>query len=62
MTNGIYDTQRLGIKVSISPDRRLAAFVDNLGRVAVLDVTKGYVIRLFKGCRDAQCAFVQVCT
>ncbi|XP_072938596.1 rab3 GTPase-activating protein non-catalytic subunit [Epargyreus clarus] len=60
MTNGIYDTQRLGIKVSISPDRRLAAFVDNLGRVAVLDVTKGYVIRLFKGCRDAQCAFVQI--
>lgn len=61
MRNGIYDMQRHGTTVAISPDRRLAAFADSLGRVAVLDITKGCIIRLFKGCRDAQCAFVQVC-
>lgn len=60
MRNGIYDIQRHGTTVAISPDRRLAAFADNLGRVAVLDITKGHIIRLFKGCRDAQFAFVQV--
>ncbi|CAH2108237.1 unnamed protein product [Euphydryas editha] len=60
MHNGLYDTQRHGTLVAISQDRRLAAFADNLGRVAVLDITKGYIIRLFKGCRDAQCAFVQI--
>lgn len=60
MRNGIYDSQRLGTFVAISPDRRLAALADNLGRVAVLDINSGYIIRLFKGYRDAQCAFVQV--
>lgn len=48
--------------MAVSPDRRLAAFADGYGRVAVLDVTKGHLIRLIKGCRDAQCAFVQVGT
>lgn len=60
MRNGIYDTQRHGTFVAISPDRRLAAFADNLGRVAVLDISSGFLIKLFKGYRDAQCAFVQV--
>ncbi|XP_034827248.1 LOW QUALITY PROTEIN: rab3 GTPase-activating protein non-catalytic subunit [Maniola hyperantus] len=60
MRNGIFDAQRHGTTVAISPDRRLAAFTDSLGRVAVLDISKGYVIKLFKGCRDAQCAFVQI--
>ncbi|XP_032515034.2 rab3 GTPase-activating protein non-catalytic subunit [Danaus plexippus] len=60
MRNGIYDSQRSGTFVSISPDRRLAAFTDSLGRVSVLDISKGYIIRLFKGCRDAQCAFIQI--
>ncbi|XP_041984999.1 rab3 GTPase-activating protein regulatory subunit isoform X2 [Aricia agestis] len=60
MRTGVYDPQRTGSTVVISPDRRLAAFTDNLGRVAVLDIIKGHLIRLFKGCRDAQCAFVQI--
>nr|XP_026500575.1 rab3 GTPase-activating protein regulatory subunit isoform X2 [Vanessa tameamea] len=60
MRNGVFDSQRQGTLVAISPDRRLAAFTDNLGRVAILDVTKGYIIRMFKGCRDAQCAFIQI--
>ncbi|CAG4948739.1 unnamed protein product [Colias eurytheme] len=60
MRNGLYDAQRHGTSVVVSPDRRLAAVTDNLGRVSVLDVNKGYLIRLFKGCRDAQCAFIQL--
>lgn len=60
MRNGLYDSQRHGSLVAVSPDRRLAAIVDSFGRVAVLDVTRGHLIRLFKGCRDAQCAFVQI--
>ncbi|XP_026732336.1 rab3 GTPase-activating protein regulatory subunit [Trichoplusia ni] len=58
--NGLYDGQRQGNVVAISPDRRLAAIADSFGRVAVLDVTRGHLIRLFKGYRDAQCAFVQI--
>lgn len=60
LRNGICDTQRHGSAIAISPDRRLAAVADNLGRVAVVDVKRGHLIRLFKGYRDAQCAFVQV--
>ncbi|XP_050673797.1 rab3 GTPase-activating protein regulatory subunit isoform X2 [Leptidea sinapis] len=60
MRNGLYDSQRNGNSVVISLDRRLAAITDNLGRVAVLDINKGYLIRLFKGCRDAQCSFIQL--
>ncbi|CAK1601081.1 unnamed protein product [Parnassius mnemosyne] len=60
MRNGVYDSQRHGTYIAISPDRRLAALADNLGRVAVLDVKSGYLIRLFKGYRDAQCAFIQI--
>lgn len=60
MRNGLYDTQRQGNSVVISPDRRLAAVADSFGRVAVLDIKRGHLIRLFKGCRDAQCAFVQI--
>ncbi|KAJ0175608.1 hypothetical protein K1T71_008767 [Dendrolimus kikuchii] len=60
MRSGLFDAQRHGTLVAVSPDKRLAAFVDNFGRVAILDITKGHLIRLFKGCRDAQCAFTQI--
>ncbi|XP_013187310.1 rab3 GTPase-activating protein non-catalytic subunit [Amyelois transitella] len=60
MRYGLYDSQRQGTSVVVSPDRRLAAITDNFGRIAVLDVKKGYLIRLFKGYRDAQCGFVQL--
>ncbi|XP_059049592.1 rab3 GTPase-activating protein non-catalytic subunit-like [Achroia grisella] len=60
MRNGLYDVQRQGTSVVVSPDRRLAAVVDSFGRVSVLDIKRGHLIRLFKGCRDVQCAFVQI--
>lgn len=62
MRSGLCDKQRQGVFIAVSPDRRLAAFADSFGRVAVLDVTKGHLVRLFKGYRDAQCAFLQVPT
>lgn len=60
LRSGLHDAQRHGTSVTVSPDRRLAAVVDSFGRVAVLDVNRGHLIRLIKGCRDAQCAFVQI--
>ncbi|KAM3964297.1 LOW QUALITY PROTEIN: rab3 GTPase activating protein [Aphomia sociella] len=60
MRNGLFDPQRQGTSVAVSPDRRLAAVTDSFGRVAVLDIKRGHMIRLFKGNRDAQCAFVQI--
>ncbi|XP_049868218.1 rab3 GTPase-activating protein regulatory subunit [Pectinophora gossypiella] len=57
---GLYDGARQGALVAVSPDKRLAAVADSVGRVAVLDVQRGHLIRLFKGYRDAQCAFVQI--
>ncbi|CAG9785571.1 unnamed protein product [Diatraea saccharalis] len=60
LRSGLIDVQRQGTSVVVSPDRQLAAFTDNFGRVSVLDVKKGYLIRMFKGYRDAQCAFVQI--
>ncbi|KAI8804070.1 Rab3 GTPase-activating protein regulatory subunit N-terminus-domain-containing protein [Cladochytrium replicatum] len=39
--------------------RRLAALVDTLGRVMVMDVEEGEVIRMWKGFRDAQVAWLE---
>ncbi|KAI8912196.1 Rab3 GTPase-activating protein regulatory subunit N-terminus-domain-containing protein [Powellomyces hirtus] len=38
----------------------LAALTDTLGRVMLVDVEEGEIIRMFKGVRDAQCAWLQV--
>ncbi|XP_047990659.1 rab3 GTPase-activating protein regulatory subunit isoform X1 [Leguminivora glycinivorella] len=57
---GLKDPSRAATSVAVSPDRRLAAVSDSLGRVSVLDVARGHLVRLFKGHRDAQCAFLQV--
>ncbi|XP_037975017.2 rab3 GTPase-activating protein regulatory subunit [Plutella xylostella] len=60
MRSGLSDAQRVGVHIAVSPDRRLAAIADNTGRVALLDVNRGHLVRMFKGYRDAQCGFVQV--
>ncbi len=36
----------------------LAAATDTMGRVLLLDVAAVAVVRLFKGCRDAQCGWL----
>jgi len=43
---------------SPSSRTRLAALSDSLGRVSIMDVEEGEIIRVFKGYRDAQCAWL----
>lgn len=57
---GLCDLRRTGSSVILSPDRRVAATSDALGRVMLIDVHKGVAFRIFKGYRDAHLAFIQV--
>ncbi|KAJ8326543.1 hypothetical protein QVD99_006734 [Batrachochytrium dendrobatidis] len=43
-----------------TPRSSLAVMSDSLGRVLVLDTDEGEIIRIFKGVRDAQTAWIQV--
>lgn len=57
---GLCDIRRNAFSVVLSPDHRYAAISDSVGRVLVVDVNRGVTIRMFKGYREAQCAFIQV--
>ena len=54
------DSRRKTTAVWVAPTRTLAAVADDKGRVAVVDLRSGRVVRLFKGVRDAQCAWLQI--
>ena len=59
------DPQRTILSITLSPPSpdtgksQLAALTDNLGRVTVLDVDQGQIIRVFKGMRDGQVAWMR---
>lgn len=55
-----FDGKRDGHTVAIAPSGRLAAVVDNLDRVMLVDTQRSVILRVWKGYRDAQCAFVPV--
>ncbi|KAK4875899.1 hypothetical protein RN001_012321 [Aquatica leii] len=57
---GVCDLRRTATSIILSQDRRLVAVTDMLGRVLVIDCRRGLVLRMFKGYREAQCAFLQV--
>lgn len=57
---GLCDLRRNGENVILSPNRKLAAVNDALGRVILVDTFKGIALRIFKGYRDAHCAFIQI--
>lgn len=57
---GLCDLRRSAQNIILSPDRKIASVCDALGRISLIDVHKGIIIRLFKGYRDAQCSFIQV--
>ncbi|KAK9880061.1 hypothetical protein WA026_008575 [Henosepilachna vigintioctopunctata] len=57
---GLCDLQRTANSIILSSNRKLAAVSDSLGRVILIDTTKGVALRVLKGYRDAQCSFVQV--
>lgn len=57
---GLCDLRRVASNIILSPNKKLAAVSDTLGRVMLIDTHKGTAIRIFKGYREAQCAFIQV--
>jgi len=56
---GLYD-ERLGFKICLSPNRRLAAVVDDFGRVTLFDVANAMAVRIWKGYRKAEVAWIVV--
>lgn len=55
-----FDGKRDGHTIAIAPSGRLAVIADNLDRVVLVDTQKTTILRVWKGYRDAQCAFVPV--
>lgn len=55
-----FDSKRDGHTIAIAPTGRLAIVTDNLDRVMLVDTQKSVILRVWKGYRDAQCAFVPV--
>lgn len=55
---GLADALREAISVAVSPNEKLAAVIDSLGRIILIDVNKGIATRIWKGYRDAQCGWV----
>lgn len=54
------DDHRATLRVWLSARNRLAAISDNLGRIILVDCLQTVILRIWKGYRDAQCAFIQV--
>ena len=50
----LFDAQRIVTSTSLSSQLCAAACVDNLGRITLIDMNDGTVLRMFKGYRDAQ--------
>lgn len=57
---GLPDKRRIGESIVLSPDGRLAATTDCFGRVMIIDANQGYALRIWKGYRDAQIAWICV--
>lgn len=57
---GICDLRRKGYAIILSPNRRYAAINDDLGRISIINIQRGVVVRLIKGYRDTEMAFAQV--
>lgn len=49
---------RLVSQITMDPMSRFAALADNLGRVILLDVPRRQMLRMWKGYREAQCAWI----
>ncbi|XP_033156235.1 rab3 GTPase-activating protein regulatory subunit [Drosophila mauritiana] len=56
----LYDGKRDGLTLAVAPGGRLAVVTDNLDRVMLVDTHQAIILRVWKGYRDAQCAFVPV--
>lgn len=54
------DHRRNGERIIVAPANNLAATADSFARVILFDVLKGIAVRVFKGYRDAQIAWMCV--
>lgn len=57
---GIYDQPRGACSAALSPDRKFLAVADTLARVTIIDIEAMLVLRIWKGYRNAQCAWLLV--
>lgn len=55
-----FDGKRDGHTIALAPNGRLAVVVDSLDRILLVDTQRSVILRVWKGYRDAQCAFVPV--
>ncbi|CAI2726801.1 unnamed protein product [Schistosoma spindalis] len=62
LSHGLADSRRhiLSSGVAVSPDHHWLAIPDSLGRVLLVDAYKERVVRMWKGYRDAEVAFLEV--
>jgi hypothetical protein len=56
--SSFHDLRRKVNKSSLDPSGRLAALVDVFGRVMIVDMSDGSVVRMWKGYRNAQTAWM----
>lgn len=57
----LIDYQRMGCNIVAAPSHyQMAVIIDNLGRIILIDVITGIMIRMWKGYREAQCGFTEV--
>lgn len=57
---GLCDFHRRAESIILSPDKQFSVITDSLGRVSLIDNQLGIVLRMWKGYRDSQCAFLNV--
>lgn len=57
---GICDFHRKAETIILSPDKQFSVVTDSLGRVSLIDNQRGVVLRILKGYRDSQCAFLNI--
>ena len=51
---GLADALREATSVAMSPNEKLAAVTDSLGRIILIDVHKGIAVRIWKGKHDSK--------
>ena len=56
--HNVFDAHREATSIVLSGSSRVAAMTDNFGRVLLLDCGSGYIVRMWKGYRDAEVAWI----
>uniref|UniRef100_A0A8R1TPJ0 Rab3-GAP regulatory subunit N-terminal domain-containing protein n=1 Tax=Onchocerca volvulus TaxID=6282 RepID=A0A8R1TPJ0_ONCVO len=60
MRSSIVDGKREGERIYMAPSKyKLAAVTDSLARVTLIDIRTRHMVRMWKGYRDARCAWLE---